>query len=157
MALKGDRAVYVTDISHVTNQASVAGAVMVLATGQTTTASGQGINDQAGVIVPIGTGAPASGTIVVGIALDPVSAVDETKGHRNWHTGEQVVGEPLACLTDGWVFTNMISGTPTPGAPAYPAADAKLSPTQTNGIPAVGKFQTSKDADGYARVSVKIA
>lgn len=156
MALKGDRAVYVTDIGNVTESVSKAGELLILKTGQTTTASGQGINDLAPVAAVVGTGNPPSGTVVLGAALDPVVDVDETKGHRNWHTGEQVVGEPVALLTDGWIYTDMVTGTPSAGAAAYVGASGNFTDTQVNSIPAVGRFLTSKDPDGYAKVYVKL-
>jgi hypothetical protein len=51
----------------------------------------------------------------------------------------------------------IVSATnPTPGAPAYFSTDGELTPTSSANTTQIGRFVTSKDADGYARVDINI-
>lgn len=157
MALKGDRAVYQTNIRHICDTTGEAGVLMILkATQPTGRGVGQGINDSAPVAVPC-TGTPASGTRVLGVLIDDVKSIDPVTQHRNFQRTDQLVGENVCILTDGWVRTNKVSGTPAAGDTAYIGTDGAFANSQTNSIPAVGKFDTSKDTDGYAVVTVKLA
>jgi hypothetical protein len=157
MALKGDRAVYVTDISHISEDDMEAGSLLVVKSSQPSGRGvGQGINDEAPVAVAL-TGAPPSGTSVAGVLLDGVVDIDPVRQHRNFQKTEQLVGEPVCLLKDGWVWTDKITGTPAAGDTAYLATGSTFGTSQTNAVPAVGKFITAKNADGFAKVSVKIA
>lgn len=156
VALKGDRAVYITNIRHICDTTGEAGTLMQLKASQPTgRAVGQGINDSAPVAVPV-TGTPASGIRVLGVLLDDVKGIDPVTQHRNFQRTDQLVGENVCILTDGFVRTNKITGTPSAGDTAYVGANGTFSASQTNSIPAVGKFETSKDTDGFAIVVVKI-
>lgn len=157
MALKGDRAVYITNIRHICDTTGEAGTLMQLKTSQPTgRAVGQGINDQAPVAIPV-TGTPASGTKILGVLLDDVKGIDPVTQHRNFQRTDQLTGENVCILTDGFVRTNKIVSTPSAGDIAYVGANGAFSASQTNSIPAVGRFETSKDTDGYAIVVIKIA
>jgi len=46
--------------------------------------------------------------------------------------------------------------TPTAGAAAYLAASGLISSVQAGGAPQVGRFETTKDSNGFARVSIDI-
>lgn len=178
MSLKADREIYITDILNVTDQASAAGQVLIYGTQPSGRGVGQGINESAPLVVPQGTGNPASGTRIAGLALqdvidiysygllaDGAGATGLTNGigdpisqryHRNWQKTEAVVGEPVALLKDGKVWTNRVNGTPAAGDPAYLGPNSNLQPTQVNSLPQVGKFDTAKDGDGYAKVTIKL-
>lgn len=156
MALKGDRAVYETNIRHICDTSGEAGTLFQLKASQPTGRGvGQGINFSAPVAVPV-TGTPASGTRIIGVALDDVISLDPVRQHRNFQRTDQLVGENVCLLTDGYIRTNKIVGTPAAGDTAYVGAAGAFSASQTNAIPAVGKFETSKDTDGFAIVTVKI-
>jgi len=156
MALKSDREIHVTDISCTFNTPAEAGTLAVRVTGASY-ASGQGINDSAPVASTGGTGVPASGSRVIGLLLDYVVQIDPTRQHRNYQRTEQLVGEPVAILKDGMVWTNKVTGTPAAGDPAYPGPGGTIQNSQANGLPQLGEFKTSKDADGYCKVYVKLA
>lgn len=153
--LKPDRAVYITDISYISEKAEEAGSLLCVKVSQP---SGRGVGDGLNEAAPVATSLSSipSGTMVAGVLLDNVVDIDQAKQHRNFQRVEQVVGENICLLKDGFVRTNKISGTPTAGAPAYLATNGNFSPTQTNSIPAVGKFETAKGTDGFAKVTIKI-
>jgi hypothetical protein len=157
MALKADRQVNQTDISCFSNVVATGGQLAILKTSQASGhASGFGINDQTVEVTTQGTGTPSSGTRVIGVFLDDVVNVDQTKFHRNYQRVEQVVGENVCLLKDGWVVTDMITGTPVAGDKAYLGANSKFSPTQSNSNAEIGKFDTAKDAAGFAKVTIKV-
>jgi len=178
--LKPERAVYVDEIINVAPSAVEAGQILVYGTQGTGHAVGAGLNEAAPQVVPVGTGNPASGTRIAGVALQDVVDIyshalladgSDASGfvslgigdpinmryfHRNTHKTEQVVGEAVCLLKDGWIYTDRITGTPTAGDPAYLGPNSNFQTTQVNSLPQVGKFDTSKDSDGYAKISVKI-
>lgn len=157
MALKGDRATYVEDIQHTCDAAAEAGQLLIKGTQPSGHAIGQGINDMNPVATPVGTGNPASGAKVLGVLMTDVVSVDTTRYHRNFHNNEQLVNEPVNLLRDGWVWTNRINGTPVADDIAYIGQSGNFATGQVNSIPAVGKFETAKDSNGYAKVVIKIA
>lgn len=179
MAIKADREIYITDIGFISTSAAVAGQVAVYKSSQDTGhAVGQGINGAEPQCVPVGTGSPASGTKLAGVYLtdvidiyqyallaDGAGASGLAQGigdpilqrlHRNLQKTEQVVGENAYLLKDGVIWTNRITGTPAAGDDAYVGANSNLQNTQVNAIAQVGKFNTAKDSDGYAKVTIKI-
>jgi hypothetical protein len=180
MALKPDREVYITDIKFTCDVAAEAGSLLVYKTSQGSGhAVGAGVNETAPQATLPGTGTPASGTRVAGALLHDVENIYEyalladgtpasglgagigdpvnISTHRNWHKTTQVVGENVNLLKDGAFWTDRVVGAPAAGDPAYLGASGKFSATQSNSIPAVGKFETAKDADGFAYVVVKLA
>ncbi len=155
MALKGDRYEGMTDVSFFMNDSSAAkGGVVVLSTG------GSGVAlDQSKALVTYA--AAASGNIPVGLLLNDMVNIDQTRQHINFHKNEVQKGGKVTLLTQGWVVTNMITGTPTAGAPAYLTDAGKLTPTQsaTGGVkatPPVGRFLSTKDEDDYAKVAINL-
>lgn len=156
MALKADRFIESEDTVNVTDAAASAGYLAILKASQPSgRAVGAGFNDATKVVAPV-SGTPASGARVIGMYLDNVVDIDQTVQHRNFQNTDAVVGEPVPLLTKGWAVTNAIVGTPSAGDTAYIGADSKFSASQTNSIPAVGWFETSKDADGYAKVQIRL-
>ena len=155
MALKGDRYEGMTDVSFFMNDSSAAkGGIAVLSTG------GSGVAlDQSKALVTYA--AAASGNIPVGLLLNDMVNIDQTRQHINFHKNEVQKGGKVTLLTDGWVVTDMVTGTPVAGNPAYLTAAGKVTPTQsaTGGVkatPPVGRFLSSKDEDGYVKLSVKL-
>ena len=98
-----------------------------------------------------------SGAIAKGVLLQPVNpALSATRDFKNFSNLEARPGEKVTLLRKGWVVTDMITGTPSAGDAAYLAASGNVSPSQATGAPQVGRFETSKDADGFARVYIDI-
>jgi hypothetical protein len=81
-----------------------------------------------------------------------------TRDFPNYDNGEIRPGDKCTLIKKGWVVTDMIPAgiTPTAGATAYLAASGYVSSTQATDAPAIGRFETTKDAAGFARVSIEI-
>jgi hypothetical protein len=150
MALKADRHEARTDISFFMNTTGNRGVIVV----HDTSASGAGM-DAAAAVVKIPT-AGFSGSLPAGLLLCDVVNYDLTRQHINWHKDEVQIGGKVTLLKDGWVVTNAVSGSPTAGQTAYYDQNGNLTPTDGGGGVKVGRFLTSKDADGYAKVDINI-
>ncbi len=150
MALKADRHEARTDISFFMNGTGNRGIIVV----HDTSASGAGM-DASAALVKIPT-AGVSGTYPAGLLLCDVVNYDLTRQHINWHKDEVQIGGKVTLLKDGWVVTNAVSGSPTAGQTAYYDLNGHLTPTELGGAVKVGRFLTSKDADGYAKVDINI-
>jgi len=151
MALKADRIELLTDVSFFMNTVAERGGVASVSTG----GSGVSMDDASAVVAYAGA---VSGAKPVGVLLTDVVNLDLTRQHINWHKDEVQVGGKVTLLRNGQVTTNMIvsGATPTAGADAYVGADGKIGTSSTNAVK-IGQFLRSKDADGYAKVSVNIA
>lgn len=157
MALKSDRYEAQTDISFFYNAGTATrGGVVVL---DNVNASGAAMDQ--GVNLVKYKQATAT-DVPVGILLNDVVNKDLTRTHLNQYKDEVQKGGKVTVLTQGWVLTNNITGSPAPGDVAYAdsatagnlvnsAADA-----QASGNLPVGRFMTNKDADGYAKVFVNL-
>jgi hypothetical protein len=158
MALKGDRYEGTTDVSFFMNDASAAkGGIAVLSTG----GSGVALDQSKALVTYAATAVAASGSIPIGLLLNDMVNIDQTRQHINFHKNEVQKGGKVTLLTQGWVLTNMVTGTPTAGAPAYLTSEGKVTATvsATGGVvatPPVGRFMSTKDEDGYAKVSVNL-
>jgi hypothetical protein len=157
MALKSDRYEAQTDISFFYNAGTATrGGVVVL---DAATASGAAL-DQGVNLVRYKQAAATD--VPVGVLLNDVVDKDLTRTHLNWFKDEVQKGGKVTVLTQGWVLTSNITGSPTPGQVAY--ADATTAGNITNsaasaqasGNLAIGRFMSNKDADGYAKVFVNL-
>jgi hypothetical protein len=107
--------------------------------------------------------ATTSGCKPVGVLLNDVVNLDLTRQHINWHKDEVQVGGKVTLLQVGQVTTNLVTGTPSAGAAAYVGASGYFSAsapadgTTEDAVYKVGRFLSSKDADGYVKVAVNIA
>jgi len=158
MALKPDREYNeVTDITNFwTTVAAEKGGIASVVTQGSGAAIGTNITDQANVV---GYLADPSGAIAKGVLLQTVAAaMSATRDFPNFESGEIRPGDKCTLVKKGFVVTDMIpSGvTPTAGAAAYLAASGYISSSQATGAPQVGRFETTKDANGFARVSIDI-
>ncbi len=157
MALKPDREYNeVTDITNFwTTVAAENGGCAGVVTQGSGAAMGQNIVDEANVVGYI---ANPSGVIAKGILLQTVSAVmSATRDFPNFENGEIRPSDKCTLVKKGFVVTDMIVGTThSVGDAAYLAASGKISKTQATGAPQVGRFETTKDANGFARVSIDI-
>lgn len=152
MALKGDRYEAQTDISFFCDTVSEKGGVAVLYTG----GSGAAL-DQSEAEVKYES--DSSGKKPIGILLNDVVNKDLTQTHLNWYKNEVQKGSKVTLMTQGWVDTDMIypEMTITAGDTAYVGPSGLLvNALSTGGEPTVGRFLSSKDEDGYAKVSVNL-
>jgi len=149
MALKGDRHELDTDITYFMNETASRGVVVSIST----QGSGSAMDSSSAVAT---VAAEASGAIPLGILLNDVVNIDQTRQHLNWHQDEVQQGGKVTILTKGFVVTDQISGTPTAGQTAYVADSGKIAGTQDGTAVAIGRFLSTKDADGYAKVSINL-
>jgi len=99
-----------------------------------------------------------SGAVPKGIMLQDINpALPANRAFKNFHNQEVWPGEPVTLLARGWIVTDLISGTPAVGGVAYVGPSGLLATTD-GGVSAavVGRFETTKDADGFAKVSVSL-
>lgn len=98
-----------------------------------------------------------SGQVPMGILLQDVNPpLSDTRDFKNHSNLEVRPGDKVTLVRQGILVTNMVLDTPAAGDTAYLAASGNVSPVQATGAPAVGRFETSLDADGYARLSIQI-
>ena len=149
MALKPDRIELLTDISNFMNTTAGRGGVVSYVT------SGAGVAmDDALSVVAYATA--ASGALPAGVLLNDVVDLDLTRQHINWHKDEVQKGGKVTVLRIGQVTTNLITGSPSAGNPAYVGANGNISTSTATGVAKIGMFLSEKDADGYAKVSINI-
>lgn len=158
MALKPDREYNeTTDITNFwTTVAAEKGGCASVVTQGSGAAIGQNIVDEANVV---GYVASATGAIAKGILLDTVGErMSVTRDFPNFENGEIRPGDKCTLVKKGFVVTDMIAAgnTPTAGAAAYLAASGFISSTSGANTPQIGRFETTKDSDGFARVSIDI-
>jgi len=149
MALKGDRHEFDTDPTFFLNEVAEQGVVLSVST----QGSGAAMDNSSALST---VAAEASGATPLGILLNGMVNIDQTKQHLNQYKDEVQKGGKVTILTKGWVVTDQISGTPTAGQTAYVADSGKIAGTQDGTAVAIGRFLSTKDADGYAKVSVNL-
>jgi len=163
MALKGDRYEGATDVSFFATAAATRGGVVSMST------SGSGVAlDQGDAVVAYA--AAASGSIPLGILLNDVVDIDQTRQHINFHKNEVQAGGKVTVLTNGWVVTSNVTavGTISAGTPAYLGAAGVLTDQQAAGAtgasthsknvanPPVGTFLSKADEDSYYKVAINL-
>jgi hypothetical protein len=149
MALKPDRIEHLTDISFFMNTTAERGGVASYVTG------GVGVSmDDADAVVAYA--AAASGAKPAGLLLNDVVDLDLTRQHINWHKDEVQVGGKVTLLRVGQVTTDNITGTPSAGDAAYVGPSGTVSTSSGTDVVQIGTFLSSKDTDGYAKLSVNI-
>ena len=151
MALKPDRIELLTDVSFFMSTTGDRGGVVSLSTASTGLGAAM---DDANAVVEYAS--DPSGASAIGVLLNDVVNLDLTRQHINWHKDEVQKGGKVTVLRNGQVTTNNIHGTPAAGATAYAHSGGNISATQETGAVAVGQFLSSKDSDGYAKVSINI-
>ena len=153
MALKADRYEMQTDISFFYNAGAVerGGIVCHSSTVGSGAAMDQGVN--------LCEYKAASGDVPLGVLLNDVVNKDLTREHLNRYKDEVQLGGKVTILRKGYVVTNMIDATSTVtgGGVAY-ASNTTAGNIASSGMPhqAVGRFLSTKDADGYAKVEVNL-
>lgn len=157
MALKPDRVEVLTDVSFFSSSATAErGGVASVSSG------GSGVSmDDASAVVAYATA--ASGAKPVGILLNDVVDLDLTRQHINFHKDEVQKGGKVTLLQLGQITTDMVTGSPAAGDPAYVAHSGLISNTPPtdgsteNEYYRVGRFLSAKDSEGFAKVAVNIA
>ncbi len=149
MALKPERYFVADDISFFMDEVAERGGVVVMSTGGSGSAMDQG--------VALATyAASQSGKTPLGFLMQDMVNKDLTQTHINFHKDEVAKGGKVQIWTAGTLVTNMIYPglTVTAGGVAYAGPSGLLQTTNVNtaATPVVGKFLSSKDADGYAKV-----
>jgi hypothetical protein len=155
MALKSDRYEFQTDISFFYNAgtATRGGVVVHDSTAGSGAAMDQGVN-----LVTYATVTAASRP--VGILLNDVVNKDLTRTHLNQHKDEVQKGGKVTVLRKGYVVTSNLTGSPAAGDPAYAchvtAGNIRPDSPGSSGVLQIGRFLSSKDEDGYAKVEVNL-
>lgn len=149
MALKGDRHELDTEISFFLNETAEKGQVVSVST----QGSGAAMDNSSALAT---VAAEASGAVALGVLLNDMVNIDQTRQHINWHKDEVQKGGKVTILTKGFVVTDQISGAPTAGQVAYLADSGLIAGTQDGTAPAIGRFLSTKDADGFAKVSINL-
>jgi hypothetical protein len=154
MALKSDRYEFQTDISFFYNEGvATRGGVVVHDTAGSGAAMDQGVN-------LVKYAAATATSVPVGILLNDVVNKDLTRTHLNQHKDEVQKGGKVTVLRKGYVVTSNVTGTPSAGDPAYAchvtAGNLRGDSPGSSGVLLVGRFLTSKDEDGYAKVEVNL-
>ena len=155
MALKSDRHELMTDISFFMNEVKERGHVALLSTG----GSGSAMDQSAALV----TCTSASGKQPMGILLNDMVNIDQTRQHINWHKDEVQKGGKVTLLQRGWIVTNAIepANTIAAGDIAYVNESGVLGNTDEfyGGVGAsgvVGRFLSKLDEDGYAKVFIDL-
>ena len=154
MALKSDRFEFQTDISFFYNEGvATRGGVVIHDTAGSGAAMDQGVN-------LVKYAAVSGGSVPVGVLLNDVVNKDLTRTHLNQYKDEIQKGGKVTVLRKGYVVTNNITGAPAAGDTAYAchvnAGNFRKDSPGSSGNLLVGRFLTSKDADGYAKVEVNL-
>ena len=153
MALKGDRAELVQDIGRWMNEAAERGGIVSVST----VGSGTAIDQATQLCTYLAT--VPSGRLLPGLLLNDMVDIDTARQHVNFHKNEVLKGRPVTLLQKGWVTTDMIHYQCTPAASntAY-VAESGLLHNVDNGNTAgkVGRFGSTKDEDGYAKVYIDL-
>jgi len=98
-----------------------------------------------------------SGAVPKGVLLQDVNPpLSTTRDYKNFDSLEVRPGEKVTLVRKGWLVTDQITGTPAVGGTAYLGASGLISTTQATAAPAIGRFETTVDADGFAKVFIDI-
>lgn len=100
-----------------------------------------------------------SGAVPIGVLMQDIDVPSNVNRYfRNVQKNVALPGEKVTLVRRGWLVTNKIvpGDAPKAGDPAYLAASGLISVTQATGAPQVGKFETTLDADKFARVYIDL-
>lgn len=150
MALKPDRRILDDALDFFMNHTAERGGVVCMVTA----GSGAAL-DQAQAAV--GYAATSSGKTPMGYLLCDVVDVDLSRYELNGRKNEVQKGGKVNFATVGVVNTNMLKSgiTYAAGDKAYLDTDGRVTNVNTGAIasPLIGKFESIKDSDGYAKIS----
>lgn len=160
--LKPDRSVFSDDVSFFMNQTAERGGVVCIVTG--TYGLGASMDDANNLVgyLPV---ASVSGRHPVGVLMQDVVNIDQTRQILNPYKSEVQVGNKVVVVRKGWVTTNMLTTGSATGTvfpiTAYLAGDGKVIADGTNyqtasGYREVGRVMGRVDSDGYAKLYVDL-
>ena len=159
MALKSDRIHVDSQIDFFMNETAERGGIVCVSTG----GSGAAM-DQSQQLCTYA--ANPSGYKPLGVLMNDMVNLDLTRQHENWNKDEVQQGGKVTIWSKGTVVTNRIlaSNSPSAGALAFIGASGLLGTTKTasdqalwpNNTHVVGRWMSSKDEDGYAKLSVNL-
>lgn len=149
MALKPDRVCLDYSIDYFMDKVQERGVCLALETG----ASGVS-NDNVANMATVAD--DPSGVVALGVLLNDMVDIDLSKYALNRHKDEVQKGGKVTILKKGQVTTDRVVGTPVGGADAYLGVSGLFSPTQDSDAPRVGRFDTAKDENGFAKISVNL-
>lgn len=164
MGLKMDREVYQSKVDCFLNEAASRGKI----TTYSTYASGIALDNSAQLVT---IAANPSGTKVAGVLVGDVVDIDTTRQFLNTQKDEVVKGSKVTLITEGWIVTdNLEAGTVTGGEAAYIGNSGNFATaaaiagygcavteeSNATTYPKVGRFLSTKDENGYAKVEVNI-
>ncbi len=155
MALKSDRIHIDSQIDFFMNETAERGGIVSISTAGSGAAMDQGL--------AVATyKAVASGCLPLGVLMCDVVNNDLTRVHENWHKEEVQVNGKVTIWNKCTVVTNRIVGTPTAGQLAYCGPSGLISggsyqADQTGGATTpIGRFLSTKDEEGFAKVSINL-
>jgi hypothetical protein len=156
MALRPDRIHIDSQIDFFMNEVAERGGIACVST----TGSGAAM-DQSEQLATYK--ANPSGCSTLGVLMCDMVDLDLTRQHENWHKEEVQKGGKVTIWNKGTVVTDMIypGTTPTAGQRAYIAhsgyiANSAVVSDDSSVDPVIGRFLSTKDEDGYCKVSVSI-
>lgn len=161
MALKPDRIHIDSQIDFFMNETAERGKIAVIST-----AGSGAAMDQATQLATC-TYSSISGQKPLGVLMCDMVDIDLTRQHENWHKEEVVKGGKVTIWSKCTIVTDQVypGDTPTAGQAAYLAPSGYISNAmkQTDGSAVdtaqrytIGRFLSTKDEDGYAKVSVNL-
>jgi len=158
MALKGDRYELETTIDFFMSTTATRGGIACVSTA----GSGSALDQSQGLVA---YAAAASGSVPVGVLLNDVVNIDQTRQHINFHKNEVQQGGKVTLLKKGTIVTNMIDpgDTIVAGDKAFVGPSGYISRKQKTGTPHestrgqfIGTFESTADEDGYAKIAVNL-
>lgn len=153
MALKADRTHIQSHIDFFMDEVAERGGVAVVST----VGSGAAMDQSEAVVT---YAADPSGKLPVGVLMNDMVNLDLTRQHINWHKDEVQKGGKVTIWSKCVVVTDMIypGEAVAVNEPAYLGPSGLLisEDTNTHATPIVGHFLSTKDEDGYAKVSVNL-
>lgn len=155
MAIKGDRQVDAVEISYFLNETAVKGKILVVSTA----GSGVAMDSVSNLATVAGN---SSGQKPLGLLLNEVVNVDQTRFPINWHKDQHQQGDKVTIMTKGWVVTDQITGTPAAGDHAVLSSSGTAATLAPGGTwneaanPKVGRWRSAKDEAGYAKLYVDL-
>jgi len=162
MALKGDRYEFFVDVSYFGNTVMTRGGIACLST----VGSGAAMDQSAALVA---YPAASSGAVPIGMLLNNMVNIDLTRQHINFYQDEVIVGGKVSIGRKGYWVTNSL----TTGPSAIAVGDLAVLTSSGNIMnlpasyeysgswnkavnPLVGRFLSTADEDGYAKVSVDL-
>jgi len=154
MAIKAQREAVLYDHRWFMNATAVKGVVISVST------AGSGLSNDNSLSVAAAS-ASSSGAKPLGVLLDDVVNIDQTRQHINWHKQEVNIGNKVTVLKKGTVTTDRVIAA-TAGNYAVLASSGYV--TNAGDInnhnrltqPIVGRFLSGLDEHGYATLEIDV-